>query len=100
MSDTPRTDAALVTVDVAFTSHDGLASEPKEVIEPDFAKQLERENAALREDKERLADTAEEVLERLIDILRILNFPRPQELAICRQLRDAIDAARTKEAKP
>jgi len=47
MSDTPRTDAALLTLDVAFTSYDGLASQPKEVVEPDFARQLERENAAL-----------------------------------------------------
>lgn len=49
MSDTPKTDAAVFTVDVAFVSHDGLASEPEEVVEPDFARQLERENAALRE---------------------------------------------------
>jgi DNA repair exonuclease SbcCD ATPase subunit len=48
MSDTPRTDAAVFAVDVAFTSHDGLASEPKNVVEPDFARELERENAALR----------------------------------------------------
>ncbi len=53
MSDTPRTDAQVFTVDVAFTSHDGLASEPKEVVEPDFARELERENAALREKAER-----------------------------------------------
>lgn len=49
MSDTPRTDAEVFAVDVAFVSHDGLASEPKNVVEPDFARQLERENAALRE---------------------------------------------------
>ena len=48
MSDTPRTDAEVFAVDVAFVSHDGLASEPKNVIEPEFARQLERENAALR----------------------------------------------------
>lgn len=48
MSDTPKTDAAVFTVDVAFVSHDGLASEPEEVVEPDFARQLERENAELR----------------------------------------------------
>lgn len=48
MTDTPRTDAALLTVDVAFASFDGLVSETKEVIEPDFARQLERENAELR----------------------------------------------------
>lgn len=48
MSNTPRTDAAVFTVDVAFVSHDGLASEPKNVVEPDFARLLERENAVLR----------------------------------------------------
>ena len=50
MSDTPRTDAAIFAVDVAFVSHDGLASEPKEVVEPEFARQLEHENVALRAD--------------------------------------------------
>ena len=48
MSDTPRTDAEVFAVDVAFVSHDGLASEPKNVIEPEFARQLERDNTALR----------------------------------------------------
>lgn len=35
-------------VDVAFVSYDGLASSPEKFVEPDFARQLERENAALR----------------------------------------------------
>ena len=48
MSDTPRTDAEVFAVDVAFVSHDGLATEPKNVIEPDFARELERENTVFR----------------------------------------------------
>lgn len=194
MSDTPRTDAQVFTVDVAFTSHDGLASEPKNVVEPEFARELERENAALRRDvyqcpptcendyeglkwadafevierdnaelhnkltalqhqtqwecscggtdcegqkenaalrkqladvsrvrysledaltrsqaeaeacwgkKERLADAAEEVLKAYINVVAMgTNHPCPENLAICRQLRAAIDAARAKEAKP
>ena len=53
MSDTPRTDANILAIDVAFVSFDGLASEPKEVIEPDFARELERELATEREKAER-----------------------------------------------
>lgn len=60
MSDTPKTDAAVFTVDVAFVSHDGLASEPEEVVEPDFARQLERENAALRSLAAAMADEMEQ----------------------------------------
>jgi hypothetical protein len=48
MSDTPRTDAEVFEVDVVFVSYDGPAFEPKNVVEPDFARELERENAALR----------------------------------------------------
>lgn len=54
MSDTPRTDAAVREVDVAFVGHWGLASEPQEFVPPEFARELERENAELRENKERL----------------------------------------------
>ena len=50
MSDTPRTDAEVFEVDVVFVSYDGPAFEPKNVVEPDFARELERENAALREE--------------------------------------------------
>ena len=49
MSDTPQTDAAVREVDVAFVGHWGLASEPQEFVPPEFARELERENAALRD---------------------------------------------------
>jgi len=45
MSDTPRTDAAKT-----FKVHAGCP----ELVSKDFARQLERENAELRKDKERL----------------------------------------------
>lgn len=54
MNDTPRTDAAIKIIDVAFDSYDGLASSPGMYVEPDFARELERENNELRKDKERL----------------------------------------------
>ena len=61
---------------------------------------LERENAALREDKARLVKTANEVLESLILHLRVeANHPCPENLVICRELQAAIDTAR-KEAQP
>jgi hypothetical protein len=49
VSDTPRTDAAVRDVDVAFVGHWGLSSEPQEFVSPEFTRELERENAALRE---------------------------------------------------
>jgi len=52
VSDTPRTDAAVRDVDVAFVGHWGLSSEPQEFVSPEFTRELERENAELREDKE------------------------------------------------
>jgi len=48
VSDTPRTDAAVRDVDVAFVGHWGLSSEPQEFVSPEFTRELERENAALR----------------------------------------------------
>ena len=45
MSDTPRTESAK-------SEHDFLKS--SDLVKAEFARQLERENAALREDKERL----------------------------------------------
>lgn len=62
MSDTPRTDAAVREVDVAFVGHWGLASEPQEFVPPEFARELERENAELRENKKRLLDAIDAVL--------------------------------------
>ncbi len=51
--------------------------------------------------KERLADAAEEVLKAYINVVAMgTNHPCPENLAICRQLRAAIDAARAKEAQP
>lgn len=99
MSDTPKTDAAVFTVDVAFVSHDGLASEPKEVVEPDFARQLERENAALRKT---LAD-ADVLYQYGRDDGRrewavVETWIRRGDIVV-RMDRAAFDAAR-KEAKP
>lgn len=66
----------------------------------DDIQSLERENAALREDKERLTDAAEEVLNTYILTVREeTGHPCPENLVICRDLRAAIDAAR-KEAQP
>ena len=53
MSNTPRTDAATVEVDVAFIGHDGLSSSPQRYVEVEFAQQLERELAALVRDARR-----------------------------------------------
>jgi len=101
MSDTPRTDAEVFAVDVAFVSHDGLASEPKNVVEPDFARQLERENAALRKDQERL--------DWLTNSLGwvIVGYPEAdpsnhatEDNTLADAWRAAIDAARAKKAKP
>lgn len=65
MSDTPRTDAEVFEVDVVFVSYDGPAFEPKNVVEPDFARELERENAALREENRKAHDMAcEDAVER------------------------------------
>lgn len=53
MSDTPRTDAAVRDVDVAFVGHWGLSSEPQEFVSPEFTRELERELATEREKAER-----------------------------------------------
>lgn len=49
MSDTPRTDAAEKDVQVAYIGMDGLSSCPEKFVEPEFARDLERENNRLRE---------------------------------------------------
>lgn len=54
MSTTPRTDAAIVEVDVAFVGLEGLSSSPEKYIEADFARQLERELAEAKKDSARL----------------------------------------------
>lgn len=50
MSDTPRTDAAVRGVNGTCVSFGGLMRRlpPQEFVKPDFARELERENAALR----------------------------------------------------
>jgi hypothetical protein len=117
MSDTPRTDALAQEWDGNVKN---LWLELRE---------LERENAALRQEledvnrvrnsiegaladaydeaeadwmsKSRLADAAEEVLKAYINVVAMgTNHPCPENLAICRQLRAAIDAARAKEGQP
>ena len=91
MSDTPRTDDVVMQA-VA----QGMRLAPV----AELARELERENAALREDKARLVKTANEVLESLILHLRVeANHPCPENLVICRELQAAIDTAQ-KEAQP
>lgn len=48
-TDTPRTDAEIREVDVAYEGFDGLSSFPEQYVSLDFARELEREIAALRE---------------------------------------------------
>ncbi len=55
---TPRTDAHIVELDVAFIGADGLSSAPQKYVEVDFARALERENQELRKDNARLAALA------------------------------------------
>lgn len=100
MSDTPRTDAAVRDVDVAFVGHWGLSSEPQEFVSPEFTRELERENAALRADKERLdwleASGEPETYEDDPHALVWYVFGETDQ----RSIRDAIDAARAKEGQP
>ena len=89
MSDTPITTANI------WYENNGRGCVYAEVCE-----KLERENAALRADKERLAEAAEEVLCSYILTIRVeTGHPCPENLVICRELRAAIDATR-KEAQP
>ncbi len=83
MSATPRTDAAIEEVDVAYVSFEGLASSPRKVVDVEFARELERENAEL----------ALVVRKMLLHFPAALNGITTEE-----ELRAAIDAAR--EAKP
>jgi hypothetical protein len=46
-------------VDVAFVGHWGLSSEPQEFVSPEFTRELERENAALRRDVYQCPPTSE-----------------------------------------
>lgn len=49
-SDTPRTDAAIIEFEFAEVWLGGeIGGSQKEIIEPDFARALERENARLRQ---------------------------------------------------
>lgn len=95
MSDTPRTDA----METALLWRTG------EVLQSDvefanFARQLERENAALRESRERLVRTASEVLEAFVLHKKVeTGHPCPENMCICIDLRAAIDAARAKEGQ-
>lgn len=105
MSDTPRTDAAVREVDVAFVGHWGLSSEPQEFVSPEFTRELERENAELRADKERL-DFLQRVAEEGgfqcfgIEDSALLDFEfSNRENETSDSVRAAIDAAR-KEGQP
>ena len=74
MSDTPRTDA----------------QKRGDFVHINFARELERENAALREDKERL-----DYMEKNVDFVSWLYFGKPHSW----NFRAKIDAKR-KEAQP
>lgn len=93
MSDTPRTDAAVREVDVAFVGHWGLASEPQEFVPPEFARELERENAALRADAERYRWIKRDNI-GVHDVLELF-----MSYINC-DLDKEIDQTRAKEAKP
>jgi hypothetical protein len=96
MSDTPRTDAAWSSgFDPVILSAAELARRLKEQ-----CAELEHENAALREDRDRLVKTASEVLEAFILHKKVeTGHPCPENMCICIDLRAAIDSARAKEAK-
>ena len=79
MSDTPRTDSQKYWLEL------------HEVVEVDFARELERENAALREDKERL-DWLQSATVRVDDIL---TYFMNSQLDL--DLRAVIDAARKEQ---
>jgi hypothetical protein len=83
-------------VDVAFVGHWGLASEPQEFVPPEFARELERENAALREvfaKAELLSDPA--VAEGDYEYVEFCGYFRPNEIIVVMD-RAALDAARAK----
>jgi len=90
MSDTPRTDAMEIELrltydDVAFVR---------------FARELERENAALREvfaKAELLSDPA--VAEGDYEYVEFCGYFRPNEIIVVMD-RAALDAARAKEGQP
>ena len=75
-SETPRTEAALKNVDVAFVGYDGLSSCPEAYVEPDFAREMERENAKLRAS---LAETLAQ-LEHVEELRRTDCGPIPATL--------------------
>jgi len=82
VSDTPRTDAAIKVIDVAFVSYDGLSSAPEEHIDPAFARKLERElNTALAQIKlyEGHQETCEEFNKRIQPLRDFVNSTRPPE---------------------
>ena len=84
-TDTPRTDAAAIRC--ACSTY---------VVPSEFARKLERENAALRADKERLEWIETNArLTRKVGYLR-WSFEGPE----CGTVRGSIDIARGKEAQP
>ncbi len=88
MSDTPRTDAKAQFF--GFNPDEG-----EEFVQADFARELERENAALRADKEQLMQAlyeAEQNMARCLDEGKL-----PAWSLDC--LRAAIDAARKEQPK-
>lgn len=85
MSDTPRTDKEVFLVQAR-------PDVDLEGVDADFARQLERENAALRKDKERLDWLERRSVSRLDWIMTLFET---NNIAV----REAIDAAR-KETEP
>lgn len=101
MSDTPRTEAMVTAL--LWRTGEALQADAEFA---DFARQLERENAALREDKERLDWIASRQSTQLVyftaagwAIIKASGGDLLHERNI-HDLRTAIDAARAKEAKP
>ena len=85
-TDTPRTDALKAFQDKEYYSSDYAVR--LHYLEG-FARELERENVALREHKERLISVLEEMLFQFQTYSRI-----DMEHAACGEARAAIDAAR------
>ena len=63
MSDTPRTDAAAMPIDRIDT----IASRPCNVVHEDVCRKLERELAEAKEQRDRLAEALEGLMDEYID---------------------------------
>ena len=90
MSDTPRTDTvAFGTDDESLNRLFGIRELPRYVAPADFARQLERELAAVTAERDALKDTALERLAKMMSHSSEQLIASQQE---ARRLREALDA--------